>query len=550
MHSDREMMNCRGCGVALAPSEHEVNEAVDQIFETSIEDARQTGGVCPLCGHSKYVPVSNRRWVLFMLLMATLLLLVGISASMYLARRTLRLEVARTALDRVERSPDAVKLLGTPITIESVQGEVKQDETGWSEAKLTFPVHGPNGKGVVRVAGEKGSGPWVFNVLEVVLEHQHKKIDVIYGRIVEYDPAAYVEVHTEAATDPEYVHLSMAAPTLSGKHPCLVIASPIHGKISPQLTDCPTPIPLTGSAVDRFEVDLRYGKFILRQTDLLLHDAMDVPLTRTYDSQDWIHPNPMHAFGINSNHPFDVAPLGHRNPYTYQLLALEDGDFLFFDRISKGGGYANSVFQHTETATAFYGATQRWNGRGWTMQMTDGTKLLFPESYSAKNMAQGAASEMIDRNGNKLQLVRTPKRDLQEIRAPRGGAIYFTYDDGSRITKAEDNKGHWAKYAYDDRGLLTDVVLNTGIERHYAYDGVRMTSVTDQNGHVLVQNKYHNGWLVEQDSDAGRYKFEYDSEPPYTYARRAIVIFPNGSQSAIQTADSVPDYVKNPRHGK
>lgn len=541
-------MNCRGCGVALDPSDHEINQAVDQIFEASIEDARETGGVCPLCGHSKYVPVSHRRWVLFVLLAASLVLLLGISGSLYLSHRTVRLEVARTALDRVERSPEAVQLLGTPITIQSVEGEVKQDETGWSEAKLSFPVSGPKATAIVHVAGGKGSGPWVFNVLEVVLEHQHKKIDLISGRILDYDPSAYVEVHTEAAIDPEYVRLSSAPPTLTGKHPCLVITSPIQGRISPQLTDCSTPIPLTGSAVDRFEVDLRYGKFILRQTDLLLHDSIDVPLTRTYDSQDWIHPNPMHAFGINGNHPFDVAPLGHRNPYTYQLLALEDGDFLFFDRISKGGGYANSVFQHTETATRFYGATQKWNGRGWTMQMRDGTTLLFPESYGAKNMAQGAATEMIDRNGNKLELLRTPKRDLQEIRAPRGGVIDFTYDEQSRITKAEDKKGHWAKYSYDNRGLLTDVILSTGVERHFAYDGVRMTAVKDQNGHVLVQNRYHNGWLVEQDSDAGMYRFAYDSEPPYTYARRVTVIFANGTQSQIETADFVPSYVKNPRH--
>jgi len=33
------------------------------------------------------------------------------------------------------------------------------------------------------------------------------------------------------------------------------------------------------------------------------------------------------------------------------LLALEDSDFLYFDRISAGTGYQDAIYQHTETAT-------------------------------------------------------------------------------------------------------------------------------------------------------------------------------------------------------
>jgi len=95
--------------------------------------------------------------------------------------------------------------------------------------------------------------------------------------------------------------------------------------------------------VDRVEADLRYGNFVLRQTDLELNDVFDVPLNRSYRSNDWVHSNPVHAFGRNSNHPFDIAPVGTRNPYTYLLIDLEDGDLLYFDRISKGTGYSDAV---------------------------------------------------------------------------------------------------------------------------------------------------------------------------------------------------------------
>src|SRR5207245_9952405 len=116
--------------------------------------------------------------------------------------------------------------------------------------------------------------------------------------------------------------------------------------------------------------------------------CFEVPLTRSYDSSDWVHSNPVHAFGKNSNHPYDIVPVGTRNPYTYQMILLEDGDFLYFDRISKGTGYADAVYQHTETYTRFYNATQTWNGNGWTMKLADGWEIRFPEAYSAKNAAK------------------------------------------------------------------------------------------------------------------------------------------------------------------
>ena len=105
--------------------------------------------------------------------------------------------------------------------------------------------------------------------------------------------------------------------------------------------------------IDRFEVDLRYGNFLVRQTDLSLSYTFGVPLARTYNSGDYIHPNRSRAFGNNPNHSFDIAPLGSRDPYTYEMLVFEDGDYLFLDRISEGTSYADAVFQHTEKSTRF-----------------------------------------------------------------------------------------------------------------------------------------------------------------------------------------------------
>lgn len=51
--------------------------------------------------------------------------------------------------------------------------------------------------------------------------------------------------------------------------------------------------------VARVEADLRYGRFVLRETDLYLEDTFEVPLTRSYSSADWVHSNLVHAFGLS-----------------------------------------------------------------------------------------------------------------------------------------------------------------------------------------------------------------------------------------------------------
>src|ERR1700758_391480 len=77
-----------------------------------------------------------------------------------------------------------------------------------------------------------------------------------------------------------------AAPTRDGQHPCVSVSS-TDSSVKPELGTCATPSDLS-VVVDRFEVDLRYGNFLMRQTDLSLSDILDAPLVRTYNSGDYI----------------------------------------------------------------------------------------------------------------------------------------------------------------------------------------------------------------------------------------------------------------------
>jgi YD repeat-containing protein len=542
------MSNCRGCGTVLDPTEAEVNQGVTEILEASLQDAVKHGEICPLCGHSKAEPISHRKTVQFGLLLAALLIGLGLAIAYRMHMNTERLEGARAVLKQMESNPQVSDLLGVPVSLDGkVVGQIKQDETGWHELHLTIPVRGPKATGTVRVSGGRENGPWKFTTLQVLIPQLKKKADLITGRIVVYSPGAYEDIHTEAYSIPAHIFDNVAAPSWDGNFPCVYALADIAS--GPQIGDCAMPIPMSPASsgvVDRFETDLRHGNFTLRQTDLVVNEGgFALPLTRAYAAQDWMPLNKNHAFGMNSNHQYDVAPLGTRNPYTEQYIVLENGDFLYFPRISTGDGYADAVYRHAETGSSFYKATQQWNGDGWTTKLQDGSIMLFPESYSAKNLAQGAAMQMSDAKGNKIELRRDGKRNLQEVVGPAGESIKFSYDDRDRVVRAEDDQGNWTTYKYNSKGFLTDVMHSTGSARYYYYEDGLLTWVRNEKGQLLLHNLYDRTWLAKQTYGNGQtVYYNYQLANNNYYAERVTVTLPDGSVKTINTADSVSYILK------
>jgi YD repeat-containing protein len=267
--------------------------------------------------------------------------------------------------------------------------------------------------------------------------------------------------------------------------------------------------------VNEFDVDLHNGRFILRQTDLFVPDVMPLSLTRTYIAWDY-HSR---AFGVGTNHPYDICPTGARYPYTYQDLNLEDGYQVHMPRISKGTGYENAVFRHSDTASEFFGAQDAWNGNGWTFTFRDGRKMYFPEAYMAKNLAQGAATEMLDAQGKRIELKRDQLRNLQELISSGGKKINFRYDNNDRIVEALDEVGNVRRYTYDQTGHVVTVsdasrvlyrLEYAPLMRDAGYDPWMLTHILEGNFNVLLENKYLWGRVIEQKlSDGEVFRFDY-----------------------------------------
>lgn len=541
--------SCRGCGSVLDLTQEQIRQAVDEVLEETRPEIKPLQGVCPLCGRSSAVPVSQRKSIQFALLLALLILASVIAIAYYARRDTERQQIIQQALQQAQANPDVVRLLGTPITVRGdIGGQVKEDETGWQEARLTVPILGPRAEGVLDLIGGRAKGEWRFTTFEVLIPSARKRVDLVSGRVVEHDPEGYVEVHTLAASTPDYTRTAVPPARWSGNFPCVSV--PATSGSAPRIGDCTPPVPilaLKSGLLDRFEVDLRVGKFILRQTDLLLKDGdFQVPFTRTYTSLFRTHPSRITAFGRNALHDFDIAPVGSRNPYLSMFIILPDDDSMYFPRISRGTGYADAVYQHSETSSMFYGATLAWNGNGWQTKLADGARIDFPESYNAKTMAQGAPTQLIDASGNKVQLIRDPQRNLKEIRTPRGHWIKFLYDGQARVIRAEDHEGGWVQYAYNPDGMLTDVTHSDARARHYTYVGDLLTRVRDEKGRVLIRNSYRDARVVRQDySNGDSYRIDYTMAANQLYAEEARVVLPDDSVRSFRTGDSVQWIIKS-----
>jgi len=104
------------------------------------------------------------------------------------------------------------------------------------------------------------------------------------------------------------------------------------------------------------------------------------------------------------------------------------------------------------------------------------------------------------------------------LRAIVAGAatIAFTYDEGGRITRAQDSTGHLVDYAYDEGGRLARVTSSDGITRSYTYNSMgQMTTIVERG--LFIRNTYEHGRCVRQEIEV-RGKDDTTSRQTLTWA--------------------------------
>ena len=311
-------------------------------------------------------------------------------------------------------------------------------------------------------------------------------------------------------------------------YPCLLVersGKELHAK----LTTC-TPALHNDAAIEQYEVDLRSGRFTLRQTDLFVPDTMPLALTRGYRLWDRSR-----AFGLGGNHPYDIFPYGDRFPYTYMELLLGDGVTVHYDRISEGTSYIDNVEEHRGTSdTVFQNSRIAWNRDHWDMTFQDGTLYRFPEAYNAKRGADGALVGMRSPQGQEIRFVRDTVHNLKSITSPKGHSIQFAYDPSNRIIDASDDAGNSVHYSYDQDGRLAEVRKGRNLIWRYSYDGTGMTSVERAGKEIVVNTTYLRGRIGSVTIGKGRtYRFDYLFGPRNRVVETSVTD-PNGKKTVFR----------------
>jgi RHS repeat-associated protein len=255
-------------------------------------------------------------------------------------------------------------------------------------------------------------------------------------------------------------------------------------------------------------VDCYTGLFLHTRTDLSLPGTLPIGVTRTYRPRDMAS----RAFGIGTNHAYDIFTVGDTWPYTYQELILPDGGRVRFERISPGTSFSDAVYEHTSSPSEYQGAVISYFGGQWRLRMKNGVEMYFADCEGCTSARAAALLSYRDRWGNRLTIDRDTSRNVTRVTSPDGRFIEFTYDTSNRITEARDNTGRVVTYQYDASGRLWKVTNPEGGVEEYGYDtSNRMATVKKPNGTLMVTNVYDAKGRVTQQtlSDGGVYKFAY-----------------------------------------
>ncbi len=88
-------------------------------------------------------------------------------------------DVYKTAVARAKANPQVVAKLGTPIQEGFLVSGNIDASPGRGTAKLTIPISGPRGTANIFADAEKRGADWEFSVLEVVIEGESGKINLL-----------------------------------------------------------------------------------------------------------------------------------------------------------------------------------------------------------------------------------------------------------------------------------------------------------------------------------------------------------------------------------
>ncbi len=123
----------------------------------------------------------NWKWVLPVGCVGTLLVVAALIVSLAVALFSMfrSSDVYAGALEQAIRHPEVIAALGEPVEPGWMVSGSMSVTAAPGEADLAIPLGGPNGQGGLYVVGEKSAGEWTFERLEVRIDGQPDRIDLL-----------------------------------------------------------------------------------------------------------------------------------------------------------------------------------------------------------------------------------------------------------------------------------------------------------------------------------------------------------------------------------
>ena len=120
---------------------------------------------------------TQRKWVKAALLVYVLMIVLGVGIFFAVMAAMKSSDAYKMAVSKLGENPNAVQMLGKPISTGMPSGSVQTSGSEGS-ANLSFGAEGPNGKGTVYMDAVKTQGEWKINSLVFQQEGTGRRIDL------------------------------------------------------------------------------------------------------------------------------------------------------------------------------------------------------------------------------------------------------------------------------------------------------------------------------------------------------------------------------------
>jgi RHS repeat-associated protein len=238
-------------------------------------------------------------------------------------------------------------------------------------------------------------------------------------------------------------------------------------------------------------IDTTTGSVAFSETDVTVAGPIPLSFTRYYNA-----------------HADRRGPLGYRWSHTYEtrLEILADGD------AGAVYGSGREEFFDLNNGT-FIPADSRVHST--LVKNPDGTyALTTKDNLTYRFTSAGALSAIEDLNGNAVSLAYNPQGRLSTVTGAGGRTLTFSYDAQGRLSTVTNPAGAAHTFGYDANDDLVSVTNPLNGVRSYVYNRHRLTRVTDENNHLVVQNAYDDYHRVTSQTDAANKTISLSYETP------------------------------------